>query len=162
MLFLGAYHRYRRWNPVHLTAGSFWGFGFGVGCGVGWGPGFGPDIAGNVGSGCGVGFSIGLTLIGVGLGLPARGPVTLPSRGVRWGAQNVKTFTHSHIFPPLQSSFINAHRYLTHGACSAGQQACLAFDSWLVNLDRVCAEQQASLKTKCLELRHLRPNVKVS
>jgi hypothetical protein len=48
--------RYERWNPVHPTAGAFWGMGLGPGCGVG--------------AGCDVGFSVGVTLAGVGVGLP--------------------------------------------------------------------------------------------
>ncbi|OQU83593.1 hypothetical protein SORBI_3005G141801 [Sorghum bicolor] len=63
----------QRWNPVHPTAGSFWGVGLGLGCGVGWGPGFGHEVIGYVGAGCGVGFSVGFTLAGVGIGLPQHG-----------------------------------------------------------------------------------------
>ncbi|XP_021316433.1 uncharacterized protein LOC110435314 [Sorghum bicolor] len=65
--------RDQRWNPVHPTAGSFWGVGLGLGCGVGWGPGFGHEVIGYVGAGCGVGFSVGFTLAGVGIGLPQHG-----------------------------------------------------------------------------------------
>lgn len=70
MIIKGVLGRYQRWNPVHPTAGTFWGVGLGVGCGVGWGPGFGPEVIGYVGAGCGVGFSVGFTLAGVGIGLP--------------------------------------------------------------------------------------------
>lgn len=69
----GMLGRYERWNPVHPTAGAFWGVGLGFGCGVGWGPGFGPEVIGYVGAGCGVGFSVGVTLAGVGVGLPQHG-----------------------------------------------------------------------------------------
>jgi len=70
MIIKGVLGRYERWNPVHPTAGTFWGVGLGLGCGVGWGPGFGPEVIGYVGAGCGVGFSVGFTLAGVGIGLP--------------------------------------------------------------------------------------------
>jgi hypothetical protein len=70
MIIKGVLGRYERWNPVHPTAGAFWGMGLGLGCGVGWGPGFGPEVVGYVGAGCGVGFSVGFTLAGVGIGLP--------------------------------------------------------------------------------------------
>ena len=70
MIIKGVLGRYERWNPVHPTAGAFWGMGLGLGCGVGWGPGFGPVVIGYVGAGCGVGFSVGVTLAGVGIGLP--------------------------------------------------------------------------------------------
>jgi len=70
MIIKGVLGRYERWNPVHPTAGAFWGMGLGLGCGVGWGPGFGPEVIGYVGAGCGVGFSVGVTLAGVGIGLP--------------------------------------------------------------------------------------------
>ncbi|XP_062190416.1 uncharacterized protein LOC133893426 [Phragmites australis] len=73
MIIKGALGRYERWNPVHPTAGAFWGMGLGLGCGVGWGPGFGPEVIGYVGAGCGVGFSVGFTLAGVGVGLPQHG-----------------------------------------------------------------------------------------
>lgn len=63
--------RYKRWNRVHPTYGTFWGIGVGVGCGVGWGPGFGPEAVAYVGAGCGIGLSVGFTLIGLGLGHPA-------------------------------------------------------------------------------------------
>lgn len=71
MIIKGLFRRYERWNPVHPTSGAFWGMGIGVGCGVGWGPGFGPEVIGYVGAGCGVGFSVGITLVGLGIGLPA-------------------------------------------------------------------------------------------
>ncbi|KAF7001158.1 hypothetical protein CFC21_016884 [Triticum aestivum] len=73
MIIKGMLGRYERWNPVHPTAGAFWGVGLGFGCGVGWGPGFGPEVIGYVGAGCGVGFSVGITLAGVGVGLPQHG-----------------------------------------------------------------------------------------
>ncbi|KAL6880241.1 hypothetical protein ACP4OV_011806 [Aristida adscensionis] len=73
MIIKGVLGRYERWNPVHPTAGAFWGVGLGLGCGVGWGPGFGPEVIGYVGAGCGVGFSVGVTLAGVGVGLPQHG-----------------------------------------------------------------------------------------
>jgi hypothetical protein len=73
MIIKGVLGRYERWNPVHPTAGTFWGVGLGLGCGVGWGPGFGPEVVGYVGAGCGVGFSVGFTLAGVGIGLPQHG-----------------------------------------------------------------------------------------
>lgn len=73
MIIKGVLGRYERWNPVHPTAGAFWGVGLGLGCGVGWGPGFGPEVIGYVGAGCGVGFSVGFTLAGVGIGLPQHG-----------------------------------------------------------------------------------------
>ncbi|KAL6647074.1 hypothetical protein ACP70R_014511 [Stipagrostis hirtigluma subsp. patula] len=73
MIIKGVLGRYERWNPVHPTAGAFWGVGLGLGCGVGWGPGFGPEVIGYVGAGCGVGFSVGVTLAGVGIGLPQHG-----------------------------------------------------------------------------------------
>ncbi|CAL5076891.1 unnamed protein product [Urochloa decumbens] len=73
MIIKSVLGRYERWNPVHPTAGTFWGVGLGVGCGVGWGPGFGPEVIGYVGAGCGVGFSVGFTLAGVGIGLPQHG-----------------------------------------------------------------------------------------
>lgn len=73
MIIKGMLGRYERWNPVHPTAGAFWGVGLGLGCGVGWGPGFGPEVIGYVGAGCGVGFSVGFTLAGVGVGLPQHG-----------------------------------------------------------------------------------------
>ncbi|RLN35984.1 cadmium-induced protein AS8 [Panicum miliaceum] len=73
MIIKGVLGRYERWNPVHPTAGTFWGVGLGLGCGVGWGPGFGPEVIGYVGAGCGVGFSVGFTLAGVGIGLPQHG-----------------------------------------------------------------------------------------
>lgn len=78
MTLIHLYRKYKAWNPVHPTAGAFWGFGVGLGCGVGWGPGFGPECIGYVGSGCGVGFSVGVTFIGFGIGLPAAGIVELP------------------------------------------------------------------------------------
>jgi hypothetical protein len=77
----GLIRGYRRWNPVHPTYGAFWGLGLGLGCGVGWGPGFGPEVVGFVGSGCGVGLSMGVTLVGVGIGLPASGVVCGPCNG---------------------------------------------------------------------------------
>lgn len=70
MIIKGIFRRYRRWNPVHPTIGTFWGLGIGLGCGVGWGPGFGPEVVGYVGAGCGIGFSVGVTLAGIGVGLP--------------------------------------------------------------------------------------------
>ncbi|CAN6202991.1 unnamed protein product [Urochloa humidicola] len=73
MIIKGVLGRYERWNPVHPTAGTFWGVGLGLGCGVGWGPGFGPEVIGYVGAGCGVGFSVGFTLAGVVIGLPQHG-----------------------------------------------------------------------------------------
>nr|CAB3451911.1 unnamed protein product [Digitaria exilis]CAB3455669.1 unnamed protein product [Digitaria exilis] len=73
MIIKSVLGRYERWNPVHPTAGAFWGVGLGLGCGVGWGPGFGPEVIGYVGGGCGVGFSVGFTLAGVGIGLPQHG-----------------------------------------------------------------------------------------
>ncbi|KMZ68950.1 hypothetical protein ZOSMA_225G00170 [Zostera marina] len=73
MIIKSLFKRYERWNPVHPTAGAFWGIGIGLGCGVGWGPGFGPEVIGYVGAGCGVGFSVGFTLAGFGIGLPANG-----------------------------------------------------------------------------------------
>ncbi|KAJ1287712.1 hypothetical protein BS78_02G031900 [Paspalum vaginatum] len=73
MIIRSVLGRYERWNPVHPTAGAFWGVGLGLGCGVGWGPGFGPEVIGYVGAGCGVGFSVGFTLAGVGIGLPQHG-----------------------------------------------------------------------------------------
>ncbi|CAD6221258.1 unnamed protein product [Miscanthus lutarioriparius] len=73
MIIKGVLGRYQRWNPVHPTAGAFWGVGLGLGCGVGWGPGFGPEVIGYVGAGCGVGFSVGFTLAGIGIGLPQHG-----------------------------------------------------------------------------------------
>ncbi|CAN6213088.1 unnamed protein product [Urochloa humidicola] len=73
MIIRSVLGRYERWNPVHPTAGTFWGVGLGLGCGVGWGPGFGPEVIGYVGAGCGVGFSVGFTLAGIGIGLPQHG-----------------------------------------------------------------------------------------
>ncbi|KAG9154024.1 hypothetical protein Leryth_000533 [Lithospermum erythrorhizon] len=81
MIIKGLFRRYERWNPVHPTAGAFWGMGIGVGCGIGWGPGFGPEVIGYVGSGCGVGFNVGFTLLGVGIGLPANYVFTFPYNG---------------------------------------------------------------------------------
>lgn len=80
MIIKGVLGRYERWNPVHPTAGAFWGMGLGLGCGVGWGPGFGPEVIGYVGAGCGVGFSVGFTLAGVGIGLPQHGFVRIPDQ----------------------------------------------------------------------------------
>eukprot|EP00850_Spirogloea_muscicola_P020669 SM000223S07297 [mRNA] locus=s223:24270:24837:+ [translate_table: standard] len=78
--------RYRAWNPVHPTAGAFWGFGLGLGCGVGWGPGFGPAAIGYVGAGCGAGLAVGVVLAGLGVGLPTRGLAAAPCDGDRPGA----------------------------------------------------------------------------
>lgn len=78
----GLIRGYKRWNPVHPTYGAFWGVGVGLGCGVGWGPGFGPAVVGFVGSGCGVGLSMGLSLLGVGIGLPASGLACIPCHGI--------------------------------------------------------------------------------
>ncbi|XP_011092612.1 cadmium-induced protein AS8-like isoform X2 [Sesamum indicum] len=71
MIIKSLFRRYERWNPVHPTYGTFWGIGAGIGCGIGWGPGFGPEVIGYVGAGCGAGFHVGITLLGVGIGLPA-------------------------------------------------------------------------------------------
>eukprot|EP01018_Ginkgo_biloba_P031173 Gb_36133 [translate_table: standard] len=82
MTIANLFKRYERWNPVHPTYGAFWGLGIGIGCGVGWGPGFGPEVIGYVGAGCGVGFSVGVTLVGVGVGLPASGLTCVPYNAV--------------------------------------------------------------------------------
>uniref|UniRef100_A0A7N0UZ17 Cadmium-induced protein AS8 n=1 Tax=Kalanchoe fedtschenkoi TaxID=63787 RepID=A0A7N0UZ17_KALFE len=74
----GVLRGYENWNPVHPTLGAFWGMGIGVGCGIGWGPGFGPEVIGYVGAGCGVGFNVGVTLIGLGIGLPAHSLMGAP------------------------------------------------------------------------------------
>ncbi|KAL2517271.1 Cadmium-induced protein AS8 [Abeliophyllum distichum] len=78
MIIKSLFRRYERWNPVHPTHGAFWGVGIGIGCGVGWGPGFGPEVVGYVGAGCGAGFCVGITLLGVGIGLPANYLLTAP------------------------------------------------------------------------------------
>ncbi|KAK6934890.1 hypothetical protein RJ641_035045, partial [Dillenia turbinata] len=78
MIIKGLFRRYERWNPVHPTSGAFWGMGLGIGCGVGWGPGFGPEVIGYVGAGCGIGFSVGITLLGIGIGLPANFLIKVP------------------------------------------------------------------------------------
>ncbi|KAK6947326.1 hypothetical protein RJ641_000799 [Dillenia turbinata] len=78
MIIKGLFRRYERWNPVHPTSGAFWGMGVGIGCGIGWGPGFGPEVIGYVGAGCGVGFSVGITLLGIGIGLPANFLIKFP------------------------------------------------------------------------------------
>ncbi|KAL0393749.1 UNVERIFIED_CONTAM: Cadmium-induced protein AS8 [Sesamum latifolium] len=78
MIIKSLFRRYERWNPVHPTYGTFWGIGAGIGCGIGWGPGFGPEVIGYVGAGCGAGFHVGITLLGVGIGLPANYLPTLP------------------------------------------------------------------------------------
>ncbi|KAL0329875.1 UNVERIFIED_CONTAM: Cadmium-induced protein AS8 [Sesamum radiatum] len=78
MIIKSLFRRYERWNPVHPTYGTFWGIGAGIGCGIGWGPGFGPEVIGYVGAGCGAGFHVGITLLGVGIGLPAYYLPTLP------------------------------------------------------------------------------------
>ncbi|CAI9784661.1 unnamed protein product [Fraxinus pennsylvanica] len=78
MVIKSLFRRYERWNPVHPTYGAFWGVGIGIGCGVGWGPGFGPEVIGYVGAGCGAGVSVGVTLLGVGIGLPANYLLTAP------------------------------------------------------------------------------------
>ncbi|XP_051151533.1 cadmium-induced protein AS8-like [Andrographis paniculata] len=78
MILKSFFRKYEKWNPVHPTYGAFWGIGVGVGCGVGWGPGFGPDVIGYVGAGCGAGFNVGVTLLGVGIGLPANYLLTFP------------------------------------------------------------------------------------
>ncbi|KAI3453878.1 hypothetical protein Pfo_010541 [Paulownia fortunei] len=78
MIIKSIFRRYERWNPVHPTYGAFWGIGVGIGCGVGWGPGFGPEVIGYVGAGCGAGFSIGITLLGLGIGLPAKYLLEVP------------------------------------------------------------------------------------
>ncbi|KAL0324127.1 UNVERIFIED_CONTAM: Cadmium-induced protein AS8 [Sesamum calycinum] len=81
MIIKSLFRRYERWNPVHPTYGTFWGIGAGIGCGIGWGPGFGPEVIGYVGAGCGAGFHVGITLLGVGIGLPAYYLPTLPHSG---------------------------------------------------------------------------------
>lgn len=96
MIIKGLFRRYQRWNPVHPTAGAFWGMGIGIGCGVGWGPGFGPEVIGYVGAGCGVGFSVGITLAGVGIGLPLNIPVEAPYKAL--------IATRSHAWQLMQSS----------------------------------------------------------
>ncbi|CAA0820441.1 Cadmium-induced protein AS8 [Striga hermonthica] len=78
MIIKNIFGRYERWNPVHPTRGAFWGIGLGLGCGIGWGPGFGPEVIGYVGAGCGVGFNVGITLLGIGVGLPANYLFTVP------------------------------------------------------------------------------------
>jgi len=60
-----------------------------MGCGVGWGPGFGPESVGFVGSGCGVGINMGVTLVGIGIGLPASGLTCVPCNVVTGAGQRV-------------------------------------------------------------------------
>lgn len=96
MIIKSLFRRYERWNPVHPTYGAFWGVGIGIGCGVGWGPGFGHEAIGHVGSGCGAGFSVGITLLGVGIGLPANSLFTVPYSAflvTRRGALEVARFS---------------------------------------------------------------------
>ncbi|GAQ81492.1 hypothetical protein KFL_000810330 [Klebsormidium nitens] len=95
--------KYRSWNPVHPTAGAFWGFGLGVGCGVGVGPGFGPEVIGYVGAGCGLGFSIGWTAVGVGIGLPCQGIAALPLEAVGGASLGALALTRVLLLPALTS-----------------------------------------------------------
>ena len=108
---MSLFRRYKRWNPVHPTYGAFWGVGVGVGCGVGWGPGFGPESVGFVGSGCGVGINMGVTLVGIGIGLPASGLTCVPCNG----QQSLSLFSSrlmlsipSYIYqlPPVATQFV--------------------------------------------------------
>nr|PNR34034.1 hypothetical protein PHYPA_023850 [Physcomitrium patens] len=99
----GLIQGYKRWNPVHPTYGAFWGVGVGLGCGVGWGPGFGHEVVGFVGSGCGVGLSMGVTLVGVGVGLPASGLACVPCNVVTGAGQGVRQMTR--VIAPMVSSF---------------------------------------------------------
>ena len=99
---MSLFRRYKRWNPVHPTYGAFWGVGVGVGCGVGWGPGFGPESVGFVGSGCGVGINMGVTLVGIGIGLPASGLTCVPCNG----QQSLSLFLSRLMFP-FRRMFIN-------------------------------------------------------
>lgn len=101
MTIVGLFRRYKRWNPVHPTFGAFWGVGVGLGCGVGWGPGFGPEAVGFVGAGCGVGFSVGVTLIGIGVGLPASGLTCLPFDALMWTGKGASSLTFNHAIPAL-------------------------------------------------------------
>ncbi|CAM6095521.1 unnamed protein product [Calypogeia fissa] len=101
MTVMSLIRRYKRWNPVHPTYGAFWGLGVGLGCGVGWGPGFGPEAVGFVGSGCGVGFSVGVTLIGIGVGLPASGFTCLPWNAMIWTGKGASNATSNFILPTL-------------------------------------------------------------
>ncbi|KAG6548987.1 hypothetical protein Mapa_009429 [Marchantia paleacea] len=101
MTIVGLFRRYKRWNPVHPTFGAFWGIGVGLGCGVGWGPGYGPEAVGFVGAGCGVGFSVGVTLIGVGVGLPASGLTCLPFNTLMWTGKEASNLTFNHAIPAL-------------------------------------------------------------
>lgn len=82
MILKSLLRKYERWNPVHPTCGTFWGTGVAVGCGVGWGPGYGPEVIGYVGAGYGAGFNVGITLLGVGIGLPANYRFTVPHSGM--------------------------------------------------------------------------------
>lgn len=91
MIIKSLFKRYERWNPVHPTAGAFWGIGIGLGCGVGWGPGFGPEVIGYVGAGCGVGFSVGFTLAGFGIGLPANGLIRTTYNGTNSSLSTIIT-----------------------------------------------------------------------
>ncbi|KAL3694561.1 hypothetical protein R1sor_008212 [Riccia sorocarpa] len=101
MTIVNLFRRYKRWNPVHPTFGAFWGLGIGLGCGVGWGPGFGPEAVGFVGSGCGVGFSVGVTLIGVGVGLPASGLTCVPYDTLLWTGRGASNLTFNYALPAL-------------------------------------------------------------
>ncbi|KAG6555364.1 hypothetical protein Mapa_002590 [Marchantia paleacea] len=101
----GLFRGYKRWSPVHPTFGAFWGMGIGLGCGVGWGPGFGRNVVGYVGAGCGLGFSVGITLIGVGVGLPAVSGITcLPYNLLMFTANEARRVTSSHVIPVLKCS----------------------------------------------------------
>jgi hypothetical protein len=100
MIIKGVLGRYERWNPVHPTAGAFWGMGLGLGCGVGWGPGFGPEVVGYVGAGCGVGFSVGVTLAGVGIGLPQ----SVSIKGLDHGRKCCSVINYHAPFQPINFS----------------------------------------------------------
>lgn len=112
MIIKGLFRRYKRWNPVHPTIGTFWGLGIGVGCGVGWGPGFGPEVIGYVGAGCGVGFSVGITLAGIGVGLPHNGPFQILYNGMSFSLS---------CFPKCN---------LPHRCCNLSLWICKNGNSW--------------------------------
>ncbi|KAL2633183.1 hypothetical protein R1flu_004662 [Riccia fluitans] len=121
MTIVHLFRKYKRWNPVHPTFGAFWGVGIGLGCGVGWGPGFGPEAVGFVGSGCGVGFSVGVTLIGVGVGLPASGLTCLPYDTLTWTGRGASNLTFNYAIPALALSLKQCGETLALQSASLGQ-----------------------------------------
>ncbi|GJP38917.1 hypothetical protein CLOM_g23329 [Closterium sp. NIES-68] len=118
MTLIHLYRKYKRWNPVHPTLGAFWGFGVGLGCGVGWGPGFGPEVVGYVGAGCGVGFNIGVTLIGVGIGLPASDFARLPCDAAFYAGDKAVKFAGGTVVPALDVAARSGWQHAVEGTSS--------------------------------------------